>query len=211
MADELPELAQPHRERRLAVDEDDLVVVAEQPLQLDRGSDAAEAASEDERACAHDGAVTRATTSVSVGANLSTCCCTRPIRSLNSGCAFQAWIASRLSHGRKLTNRSGIAEVADEQRLAGRARHRRGPARELLPGVEERLLLAGERQPGAGRVEGRGAHLPASIDRPGDGRLGTQGLRRVGAASSSSWRSSIRRILPVSVFGRSGTNSIRRG
>ena len=33
----------------------------------------------------------------------------------------------------------------------------------------------------------------------------------LGARSCSSWRSSIRRILPVSVFGRSLTNSISRG
>ena len=31
------------------------------------------------------------------------------------------------------------------------------------------------------------------------------------AASSSAWRSSMRRILPVSVFGSSSTNSILRG
>ena len=73
VTDELPELAQPHRERGLPVDEHDLVLVAEQPLQLHRGGDAAEAASEDERASAHATADTRATTSVSVGASSSTC------------------------------------------------------------------------------------------------------------------------------------------
>ena len=50
-------------------------------------------------------------------------------------------------------------------------------------------------------------------DRPGSSRNGEPDQERAAAAarSSSSWRSSIRRIFPVSVFGRSGTNSIRRG
>src|SRR5262249_24735564 len=100
-ADELPELAQPHRELGLAVDEDDLVIVAEQAAQLDRGGDAPEAAAEDQRPPAHlfGG---RTTTSSSVGENLSMYCCTWPIRSLNSGCDFQALIASTLSQSMKL-------------------------------------------------------------------------------------------------------------
>jgi hypothetical protein len=36
-------------------------------------------------------------------------------------------------------------------------------------------------------------------------------LSRLPYLSASRWRSSIRLILPVSVFGRSGTNSITRG
>ena len=51
--DEHPQLAQPHPEVRVPVDEDDLVVVAEEPLQLDCRRDAAEAAAEDEGARAH--------------------------------------------------------------------------------------------------------------------------------------------------------------
>ena len=103
VTDELPQLAQPHGELRLAVDEHDLVVVAQGPPQLHGRRDAAEAAAEDERAGAHAPPCTRATTSSSVGANLSTNCCTRPIRSLNSGCPFQPRTASMPSHPKTLT------------------------------------------------------------------------------------------------------------
>ena len=51
--DERPQLAEAHPEVRIVVDEDDLVVVAEEPLQLECRRDAAEAAAEDEGARAH--------------------------------------------------------------------------------------------------------------------------------------------------------------
>ena len=47
--DERPQLAEAHRELRLAVDEHDLVLVPEQALQLDGGGDASEASAENER------------------------------------------------------------------------------------------------------------------------------------------------------------------
>ncbi len=52
-ADERPQLAQAHPELRLPVDEHDVVAVAQQPLQLERGGDAAESAAEDERPAGH--------------------------------------------------------------------------------------------------------------------------------------------------------------
>ena len=59
VADELPQLAQPHREPRAAVDQDDLVIVLiEQPSELNGGRDTAESAAKDQRA-SDDGAQVR--------------------------------------------------------------------------------------------------------------------------------------------------------
>ena len=100
---QLPQLAQSHRKLWLTVDEHELVVVPEQPPQLDGRRDAAETAAEDERTSAQDASRARATTSSSVGANLSMNCCTRPIRSLNSGWVFQRRTASMSAQPMKLT------------------------------------------------------------------------------------------------------------
>ncbi len=66
--------------------------------------------------------------------------CTCDIRSLNSPCAFQPWIASRLSHGMKLTKRSGARRSRTITGVAAGARQARGPARELGPRFEELRL-----------------------------------------------------------------------
>ena len=88
MAYKGPQLPEAHRELRPAVDEHDLVVVTKQTLELDGGGDAPEAAAENE--CSrHAAGRARATTSASVGANVSTNACTRDMRSLNSSWAFQ--------------------------------------------------------------------------------------------------------------------------
>ena len=66
-----------------------------------------------------------------------------------------------------------------------------------------------------GRGASRGACTTAKPGKLSGHAEGLGTVRRVGQAlgarSCSSWRSSIRRILPVSVFGRSLTNSIARG
>ena len=128
--DQLPELAQTHREVLPAVDEDDLVLDPEQPLELGRDGQAAEAAAEDQRARHELTALPRlATTSSSVGANLSMCCCTRPIRSLNSGEVLPA--AHRLDalpfHEAHEPLR--VAEVAREVRRPGSRKLRPPSAR----------------------------------------------------------------------------------
>jgi hypothetical protein len=62
-ADERPQLPQPHPEVGIAVDEHDVVVVAEQPLQLEGGRDTAEAAAEDQGPRRHVGWAARSSSS----------------------------------------------------------------------------------------------------------------------------------------------------
>ena len=83
------------------------------------------------------------------------------------------------------------------------------PHRELrLPVDEDDLVVVPEQ---ALQLEGRGYASEAAAENERSSRHAVRGQVPAWARSSSSWRSSMRRILPVRVFGRSGTNSIRRG
>ena len=97
-----------------------------------------------------------------------------------------------LGHGWVVINGNTIASVGEEKPATVLTLETGGV---ILPGLIDR----GARRRGC--TESTGAASPTA----------RQGCVAVLARSSSSWRSSIRRIFPVSVFGSSATNSTRRG
>ena len=111
-------------------------------------------------------------------------------------------------------------------RGGGRQRHRVPPRRHPLAGHHQRARRRRRRHPQQRAAGAEPGDHPLPLQRAQRGERGEpqqprrpQRQQRVGSAlgcahradSISFWRSSIRRILPVSVFGSSSTNSIRRG